>query len=120
MSPELGVRKARGEVRKHHHRRQERHDPLIPEPEGSHPPALDDRRPDELAQLGPVEPRGFGVRLVLEEPSVDRVAARPELRQMVDPAPNVEVVGVVDNGLGPQGEPLLSGTASPSSACNGT
>ena len=119
MSPELGVRKARGEVRKHHHRRQERHDPLIPEPEGSHPPALDDR-PDELAQLGPVEPRGFGVRLVLEEPSVDRVAARPELRQMVDPAPNVEVVGVVDNGLGPQGEPLLSGTASPSSACNGT
>lgn len=33
VSPELGVGKARGEVSKHHHRRKERHDPLVAEPE---------------------------------------------------------------------------------------
>lgn len=51
MSPELGVRKARGEVAEHHHRRQERHDPLIPESEGGHSSTLDQRRPDEVSEL---------------------------------------------------------------------
>ena len=85
MSPELGVRKARGEVAEHHHRRQERHDPLIPESEGGHSSTLDQRRPDEVSELRTVEPRGLGVGLVLEEPGVDRVAPCPELRQVVDP-----------------------------------
>ena len=107
MSPELGIRKARGEVSEHHHRRQERHDPLIPEAEGGHAPAVDDHRADEITRLRAVESCGLGVGLVLEQPGVDRVASGAELRQMVARAPDIEVVGIVDGRLGLQGESLL-------------
>lgn len=52
MSPELGICEARGEVCEHHHRRKERHDPLVAEAERGHPTTVDDRRPDEIGELG--------------------------------------------------------------------
>lgn len=65
MSPELGIGKARGEVTEQHHRRKERHDPWIADAEGGDPAAVGHGRPDEIGQLGPVEPGRLGVRLVL-------------------------------------------------------
>ena len=74
MSPELGVANARGEVGEHHHRRKERHDPLIAESEGGNASIVDDCRTDQLAEPRPVEPGGLRIGLMLEESGCDRVS----------------------------------------------
>jgi len=92
VSPELGVAEARGEVTKHHHRRKERHDPWIAEPENSDPATIGLGWPDEIGQLGPLEPRGLGVRFVLQECGIDRLAPPPDRGEVVEPAAEVEIV----------------------------
>ena len=111
MSPELGVGKARGEVTEHHHRRKERHDPWIAQPEGGDPATVGEDRPDKIGELGTFEAGGLGVRLVLQQAGVDRLAPRADLGQVVEPAADIEIVGVVDRRLGSAGRGPPSGTA---------